>query len=243
MRRRRRDLLLIRINYFLKKTIVIALLIAVGAAVVVGPALFYWRTVRPWQHVVNLDYYYQTKIAQASPHDRDPKNNLARLPAGYRIIEGVRFNVAGIIDLTCGYDVAQTNNLYPYPASVEGIPVNRFCHQLHLLHGTAGGADDQMVVAKLVLHYADGTTADLDIIYGQQVYDWWFKGDGKRPLAGNTRTAWIGENPTARKEGYRIWVFKTSFINPKPGVRIETIDYVSALAPTSAPFLLALTTE
>jgi serine/threonine protein kinase len=232
-----------RTQHFMKKNMVVGLLIIIGIALVFVPALLYWRMVFPWHHVISLDYYYQTRIASASPHDRDPGNNLARLPAGHQVFDGVRFNVAGIISLACGNDVTRTNDSYPYPVSVEGIPVNRFCSQLHLLHGTAGGADDQTLVAKLVLHYADGTTADLDIIYGQQVYDWWFKGDDNPPLAGNTKIAWIGDNPTAKKHGYRIRVFKTSFMNPKPGVRVETVDYVSALASTSSPFLLALTEE
>ena len=227
----------------MKKTMVVALLITVGVALVVTPALFYCRMVRPWNHVVDLDYYYQTRIASASPHDRDPRNNLAQLPEGHQIFDGVRFNVAGIINLACGNDVTRTNDSYPYPVSVEGIPVNRFCSQLHLLHGMTGGADDQTLVAKLVLHYADGTTADLDIIYGQQVYGWWFKGDDNPPLAGDTKIAWIGDNPTAKKHGYRIRVFKTSFMNPKPGAQVETVDYVSALVSTSSPFLVAMTTE
>jgi serine/threonine protein kinase len=230
-----------RTQHFMKKRMVVGLLIIIGIALVFVPALLYWRMVSPWHHVVSLDYYYQTKIAVASPHDRDPQNNLAQLPRGHQIFDGVGFNVAGLIQLAGGDDVAQTNN--PYPVSVEGIPVNRFCNQLHLLHGMTEGADDQTVVAKLVLHYGDGTTADLDIVDGQQVYGWWFKGDGNPPLAGNTKVAWIGENPTARRHGFRIWVFKTSFINPKPGMRVETIDYVSALTPIGAPFLLALTTE
>jgi len=217
------------------------LLIPLGIAAIIIPSVICWYSLRLWQHAVNLDYYYQTKIASATPHDRDPRNNLAQLPAGRQTIDNVRFNVAGLIQLASGYDVAQTNN--PYPVSVEGISVNRFCHQLHLIHGMTGDADDQTVTAKLVLHYGDGTTADLPIIRGQQVYGWWFKGDGNPPLAGNTKVAWMGENPTAKRNGYRIWVFKTSFINPKPGVRVEAIDYVSALTPNGAPFLLAMTVE
>jgi serine/threonine protein kinase len=232
-----------RTQHFMKKSIILGLLIIIGIAFVIVPALLYWQTVRPWQHLVNLDSYYQMKIAHALPHDRDSRNNLAQLPAGHRIFDGVRFNVAGIINLACGNDVTRTNDYYPYPISVEGIPVNRLCHQLHLLHGTAGGADDQTLVAKLVLHYADGTTANLDIIYGQQVYGWWFKEGDNPPLAGNTKIAWIGENPTSKRLGYRIRVFKTSFMNPKPGVRVETVDYVSALVSTSSPFLVAMTTE
>lgn len=226
-----------------KSLLLYALLVAVIVAAVGAPALYYWQAIRPWQHGVNLDYYYQAKVASASPHDRDTANNLAQMPAGYQIIDGVRFNIAGVIELACANDFAQTNNSYPYPQSVEGIPVNRIFRQLNLLHGTTGSADDQTLVAKLVLHYVDGTTANLDIIYGEQVYDWWFKGDANPSLAGNTKVAWMGENQSAKRKGYRIRVFKTSFDNPKPGVRVETIDYVSALAPNSSPFLLALTAE
>jgi hypothetical protein len=225
---------------FMKRYWVVGSLIAVGIAVVFMPAVFYWHFQRPWQHVVNLDYFYQTQIASASPHDRNPRNNLARLPAGHRTFDGVRFNVVGIIQLADGNDVTRTNN--PYPESVEDIPVNRICRQLHLLHGTVQGLGDQQAVGSLVLHYADGTTGKLDIVYGQHVYDWWFKGSSDLLLASGTKVAWIGQNPEAAKDGYRIRVFKSSFNNPKPDVRIKTIDYVSALTP-SGPFLLALTVE
>ena len=134
----------------------------------------------------------------------------------------------------------QTNNLYP--ESIEDISVNRTCRQLHLLHGTVQGLGDQLVVASLLLHYADGTTGKLDIVYGQHVYDWWFKESSDLPLASGTKVAWVGQNREAARGGYRIRVFKSSFNNPKPDVRIKTIDYVSALTP-SGPFLLALTVE
>jgi hypothetical protein len=227
-------------NAFMKQRSLVALLIAVGIVVAFVPAVLCWHSLHPWQHAVNLDNFYQSKIASASPHDHDTRNNLARLPAGHETFDGVRFNVAGIIQLADGNDVTQTNN--PYPESVEGIPVNRTCHQLHLLHGTVQGLGDQLVVSSLMLHYADGTTGKLDIVYGQQVYDWWFKGTADLPLAGNTKVAWVGQNPVAAAGGYRIRVFKSSFENPKPDLQIKTIDYVSALT-TSGPFLLALTVE
>ena len=200
----------------MKKNMVVGLLIIIGIASVFVPALLYWQMVFPWHHVVSLDSYYQTKIASASPHDRDPRDNLERpnhARAGHQMFDGIRFNVAGIIQLADGNDVTQTNN--PYPASVEGIPVNRFCRRLHLLHGTVQNAGDQTVVANLVLHYSDGSTGKCDIIYGQQVYDWWFDGESNPPLAGNTKIAWVGKNPAATSKGYGIRVFKTSFINPK----------------------------
>ena len=145
---------------FMKRYWLVGLLIAAGIAVVSVPAVLYWHFQRPWQHVVNLDDFYQTKIASASPHDRNPRNNLARVPAGHRTFDGVRFNVAGIIQLANGNDVTQTNN--PYPGSVEDIPVYRICRQLHLLHGTVQGLGDQLAVSSLLLHYADGTTGRLE---------------------------------------------------------------------------------
>jgi len=225
---------------FTKKHTMVTLLVVAIIAVIIVPAALYWHSLRPWQHVVNLDYVYQAKIAAASPHDPNPRNNLAQLPAGYQIFDNVRFKVAGLIQLADGNDVTRTNN--PYPPSVENISVNQLCHQLHILHGTVRGVDNQTVVGSLVLHYTDGTVGKLNIVYGQQVYDWWFRGADDLSLAGNSKIAWMGDNPEATREKYRIRVFKTSFANPKPDVRIDTVDFVSALTP-SAPFLLALTVE
>ena len=101
----------------MKQRWLVGLLIVVVIVVTFVPALLYWQTVRPWQHLVNLDSYYQMKIAHASPHDRDSRNNLAQLPAGHRIFDGVRFNVAGLIKLAGGNDVTQTNIIpIPYPS-------------------------------------------------------------------------------------------------------------------------------
>jgi hypothetical protein len=224
----------------MKTRILIILLIIVAFALATASAALYWRHLRPWQHVVNLDSFYQVRKASASPHSQSQNsdNNLNKFPAGYRIFNDVRFNVAGLLQLANEVDVRQTN--CPYPTGVEGIPVNRFCHSIHLLHGTtdADGTENGIVVASLILHYADGTTNKLDIIYGRQVYDWWFQAsDADAPLAGNTKVAWVGENSASK-----IRVFQTSFANPKPEVKIESVDYVSGLS-KCAPFMLALTVE
>jgi serine/threonine protein kinase len=222
----------------MKTRILIILLIIVAFALATASAALYWRHLRPWQHVVNLDSFYQVRKASASPHSQSQNsdNNLNKFPAGYRIFNDVRFNVAGLLQLANEVDVRQTN--CPYPTGVEGIPVNRFCHSIYLLHGTADGTENGIVVASLILHYADGTTNNLDIIYGRQVYDWWFQAsDADAFLAGNTKVAWVGENSASK-----IRVFQTSFANPKPEVKIESVDYVSGLS-KCAPFMLALTVE
>lgn len=219
----------------------LGLFLAVGIALELVVAVFlYWRFFSgPW-HIVNLNNYFQARIANATPHDNNRRNNLARLPAGLKIFNGVRFKVAGIIQLADKNDSTQPN--HPYPESVRGIPVKRICQKIHILHGTTHSTAFGAAVSSLVLHYTDGTTEKLDIVYGRQVYDWWFRGGDEVPLANNTQIAWIGQNPYAAKYDSRVRVFKTTFDNLKPGVRIDTIDYVSALSP-SAPFMIAMTVE
>ena len=226
----------------MKTRILIILLIIVAFALATVSAALYWRHLRPWQHVVNLNSFYQVKyqVKRLAPsphsHSHTTDNNLNKFPAGYQLFNDVRFNVAGLIQLANEGDAREKNP--PFPTGVEGIPVNRFCRSIHLLHGTVLDTDSGTVVASLILHYADGTTNKLDVIYGQQVYNWWFQdSDADAPLAGNTKVAWVGENPSSK-----VRVFQTSFANPKPGGKIESVDYVSGLS-KCAPFLLALTVE
>ena len=121
----------------------------------------------------------------------------------------------------------------PFPERVDGIPIGRTCRYLHLLHADNGAsAPAGTKVAALLLHYADGTTAELSIEHDVHVTDWWSYGRPP-PSDPNTIVAWTGQN---------IRLYKTRFENPHPEKKVESLDYVSAMADPS-PFMVALTVE
>ena len=53
---------------------------------------------------------------------------------------------------------------------------------------------------------------------------------------------WTGTNPVADEYGGTLRLYLTTRENPRPGEKITTFDFVSALS-RSAPFLVGLTVE
>jgi hypothetical protein len=102
-------------------------------------------------------------------------------------------------------------------------------------------AEDGKVIGKYVLHYAGGETVTLDIVYGTDTLDWW-KSSAEAKAPRSATVAWAGSNPATEALGSSLWLFKRVYDNPKPDLKIETVDFVSAQA-AAAPFLVAVTVE
>ncbi len=177
-------------------------------------------------------------------------NNLVQLPEGTHVFAGVPFEVEGRVQLL---GRGLLNSAPTLPLAVRNIPIARQCEGIFLLHGAAGikpemaGAN----VAKLVVHYADGSRATLMIAAGRDVLDWRgpiYRTDAGREGAGpssvGTELAWAGSNPELAREDSddSLRLYRTVFRNPYPEREIATVDYVST-ASDAAPFLLGLTVE
>lgn len=184
----------------------------------------------------------------ASPADVTG-NNLAALPSGAHVFAGVPFDVEGLIQLDGG-DMARFKK--HYPTEVDNIRIGRTCAKLHLLHGANWVYPSTFgsTAAKLVLHYSDGSVREIDLIVGQQVFDFW------SPLfttgldlrysqtAPGTERAWTGSNPFLKKmfPDESLILYKSTFDNPQPNVTLSAADYVSG-GMEIAPFLVGLTVE
>jgi hypothetical protein len=163
---------------------------------------------------------------------RSHPNNLAEFPTGELEVGGIRFLVTGMIQLAT-----------MYPKRVDGISVGARGHRLHLLHGTGGAPPDGAAVALLTLHYADGSAAELPIVYGEHVRDWWtWKKNEPAELAPGSEIAWVGDNAFAKARNCRLRVYRSTFDNPKPDLVIEAIDY-ARLDTRCNPFMLGLSIE
>jgi hypothetical protein len=168
-----------------------------------------------------------------------PGDDLAELPRGWHEFDGVTFDVRGVVQLQGR--VWQKRGC-PFPEKVEGIPVHRVCRFLYLLHADGGAhAPTGVAVALLVLHYNDGTLAEIPIQHDIHVKDWWSYGRPP-PTDPNTVVAWVGQNKATARMGRSVRLYKTRFDNPYPAKPIETLDYVSAME-DPGPFLVALTVQ
>lgn len=206
----------------------------------------------PGAVTIDLTPFINSKLADspvAPPGVND--NNLGELPAGVNIYGGIRFDVEGTIQLG-GKNLKQMFHK-DYPGEVDNIPIGRRCAKIYLLHaanwdypGSFGHA-----VAKLVLHYADGSTCDIDIISGKHVFDWWFPlfKTGIPPrffqTAPGTERAWTGSNPFIERTwpGESVVLFRSVFENPQPEVEVRSLDYVSTMTQGVSPFMAGLTVE
>jgi hypothetical protein len=130
-----------------------------------------------------------------------------------------------------------------HPARVNGIKVGRKIGQFHVLQATVGNVKTSTQVGSYVLHFADGSEKELDIVYGEDLRDWWRGGRGDpAEEVTHAQLAWSGTNPIAEQCRAQVRLFHRAYQNPRPDVEVVSIDFVSSGA-AAAPFLVAMTVE
>jgi len=202
--------------------------------------------------MIDLTDYYNCRLDGMS-HRKDnwPEeirhlpNNLREVPTGIQTFDGVQFDVRGMVQLLG--QVIKSDGI-PYPDWVNGIEINRKLDRLHVLHATQWSASEGETIGRCVLHYADGSTEEFPIVYGETLADWWVD-PNQLPELESGVLAWSGSNPFVRSQhvldsvGVRtVSLFKSSWENPKPDVEVETLDFVSDVT-NAAPFLVAVTVD
>ena len=194
----------------------------------------------PWVNVSPND--------SAVPSGDPSEIALLDFPLGAHIFGGTLFDVSGKIQLM-GRALLKENRLYPVLR--QGIPVRQKCKRLCLLHGASHVIEPGVTVAKLKLHFADGSVAELPIVAGEQVMNSWgplyttpLADEPLAPTAPGTQLAWVGGRAVSgdQPSWMAVRVYQTAFTNPQPEVELTSLDYVSALS-EAAPFLLAITIE
>jgi hypothetical protein len=174
-------------------------------------------------------------------------NNLAELPSGVHTFAGVPFDVEGRLQLM-GRNLIESGKRFP--VIVKHIPISRQCARLHLLHGASAVRTLDKKIARIVLHYADGSQAKIGIRAGQDVLDWWGPiynteaGEERQTTSPGTELAWAGGNPWIKQRApeFSLRLYRSTFANPRPDLEISSIDYVSTLT-DAAPFLVGLTID
>ena len=166
-------------------------------------------------------------------------NGLAELPRGEPVLGGVRFRVGDTM-IQLG-----STNLDSAPKQLEGIPVGRQVARIYLLHGTQWGDPDETPagtrIGEYKVHYQDGSSASIPIVYGQDVRDWW---NTDRDPVTRGRVVWTGSNRASELEQYRatLRLYLGVWENPHPEKKLTGIDVVSENT-ICAPFCVAITVE
>ena len=208
------------------------------------------RQHRKGETTINLKPYVNAALTDSRASSAgNSDNNLADLPSGVNVYGGVPFDVEGLIQLSGRALISVFHK--NYPEEVDGIAIHRRCAKIYLLHSGdwMGVPAYGNTVAKLVLHYEDGSQREIDIVAGRDVFEFWSPlfttgvDPGFSGMSPDTEPAWTGSNRFLEKywPDESLVLYKSAFANPQPDLTVSTVDYVSTMMTETAPFLVGLT--
>lgn len=162
-------------------------------------------------------------------------NGQGKLALGEQTLEGVKFKIGENFIQLAGTQQPQL------PAEVKGIKVGQKLAKLHLLHSTGWFTDDGTIIGEYVVTWEDDTTVTIPMRYGKDLLDWWF--DDSSPEPSEAKVAWKGENAKAQAAGKKIRLYLATWENPKPDLKVKSIDLSSTKETACEPMCLAITAE
>lgn len=186
---------------------------------------------------LDLSDYFNGAPAPCWVVPRDPRteSGLADLPRGNVELDGIRFEVRGVVQLA-GYESRLRRGTFPL--AVRGLALPDTCRRIHFLHGTDGDLPKGTVVGKIVVHFASGPAEELPLRYGRELGAV-FSSNREIPAGPDSAVAWQHEVPGQLRHQT---LYRTTWTNPRPADRTVMIDYESALA-RQGPCLVAVTIE
>ena len=205
------------------------------------------RNARLTADALDLAPYYNATLTEDWQTKVGPAN-LSLLGAGLQELAGITFDVRGVIR-TCSQPREDAGR--KFPVTVNHIQVDRVCHRLHFLQGYGWESPVTGSVATYVIHYTDGQTASVPVVFGRDVLASWSapgpeEAEAKFVAAGGI-IAWkqslepARPNPAGAKNVCRL--FLTTWQNPRTSVKIESLELQSNRKIFATPFLLALTMD
>jgi hypothetical protein len=172
-----------------------------------------------------------------------PRSNSApevvAFPSGKQTIDDVPFVLGGRVAVT-GMDAARAGNFLP--PQIAGINVRQKAARLHLLHGAIHGKKDGTPLGNLVLHYKDGSTRRLRLIFGVHARNAIDETETtvKNLVDPNSDIAWQKEFPGPTSIVARI--YHTVLENSLPDQEITMLDYESLFS-RATPVLFGITLQ
>ena len=157
---------------------------------------------------------------------------LTGLQPGLQTLAGICYDARGVAQLH-----SPAMPFEYYPERVGGIALNRVCERLYFLHSASWWAKPKTRIGEYVIHYANGQTAAVPIIYGENILEW-LSVPGSLP---NATLAWTGKD-TGLNDHERPHLYQFVWENPHPDLKIATLDFVTE-GGECVPFLVALTAQ
>jgi hypothetical protein len=196
------------------------------------------RDIRCGTNQIDLTPFYNAALNESWMNPAWTGNNLAALPQGLQTLDGMLFDIRGVIQLSCAHpDLA-----IEYPKEVEGIPVHQRSRALHFLHSAGWEAATGAEIGNYIIRYEDGFERSAPIVYAENTWRWWGFPGQTAPCKAGTALAWSGRNSMSDQAGQDLLLFHFRWENPRPEAPIASISFRSSMS-KCAPFLIAITAE
>ncbi|MBN8216176.1 MAG: beta-galactosidase [Spirochaetes bacterium] len=159
-------------------------------------------------------------------------NDLRAMAPGRRTFSGVPFQILdpGEHDGKAVLVLGGKPRAY-LPERATGIPVGRPASRFYFLH--TAGWDDGGAVLSYIIRYEGGSFLEVPVRFGVEIGGWW--GPKELPSA---KIAFECANAVCPRVG--LYCFRWE--NPKPGLKVASIDVVSAMG-GAVPAVVAITGE
>jgi type II secretory pathway pseudopilin PulG len=181
---------------------------------------------------IDLTKFYNASLTEGwlSP----PEHHLKPLAPERDRLRPVAFDLRGVVQLS-----GAASKTALFPTQIKGLPIDRTCRKLHFLQGSAGAAPPATPVGKYIVHFHDGQSEEIPILYEDHVLDTWNAPPDQRVM--KSQLAWekqIENGPPIQNAR----LYRMSWKNPRPDARIVFLDFISA-GSSAAPFLVGLSVE
>jgi hypothetical protein len=182
-------------------------------------------------------------LSRAYTHSFDllPRREFDKLPRGRQNLGGTDFDVRGLVKLDRRSD--QADAVGPFHPLAR-IRVGQRCRTLHFLQASENEPRvEGSTVARWIVHYADGSTREWPVIYGEHLRDWWWWPQQEPLEAKQATVAWRGRAPVWNLPGSDgVRLFKASWTNPQPDLEITELEFRNGET-SMKPFVVAITAE
>lgn len=192
----------------------------------------------PDQIDLSVAYNYElTKVLRAATNS--PK--ITTIPEDIQRKTGIRYDVRGLVALASMTPTSHIPGTRQQPVFKESknIPVHRRFKYLHVLHGTSKDAPDGNLAGSYVLHYADGRKAEIPIVYGQDLRNWWGWRDELEPS--RATLAWTEAQDAPGFVG-AVRLYEITRENPYPDTEVTHLDFIGGKSQCGL-FLFAISVE
>ena len=135
-------------------------------------------------------------LTRAYTHSFDllPRRDFAELPRGRQKLGGIEFDLRGLVQLDhrcrAGRPRRAVSPLAQSSGSGSAAAPCIFCRPAEGEPRVEGST-----VARWIIHYADGSTREWPVIYGEHVRDWWWWTEQEPLEAKQATVAWRGRAP------------------------------------------------